>query len=88
MSTTLTTFSPACKVVQRPRIVPATRTGLPGCEAFEGGQESRSRPAGLRLLHCCDEAGTLSSNKQANTRNAKRNMIRVWKVQFFKDGSK
>lgn len=55
--------SPVCTAVLPPRICPGTRTGWPGCVAFEGGPESRSRPAGQRLLRCCDEAETLRSDK-------------------------
>lgn len=55
---------PVCRAVLPPRIGPGTRTGSPGCAAFEGGPESRSRPAGRRRLRCCDEAETLRKEKE------------------------
>lgn len=61
-----TPLSPVCRVARRPRIVPGKRTGWPGCGASEGGRESRSRPAEQRLLRCCDEAETLSRQRQRN----------------------
>lgn len=64
-------LSPVCRAAQQPHIFPGTHTGWPSCEAFEGGPESRIRPAGLQPLHCCDEAGTLCSETPKNTQKSK-----------------
>ncbi len=48
---------PVCREERPPHTGPERRTGSPGCGGFGDERGSRTRPAALLPLHCCEEAG-------------------------------